>query len=230
MRLYRFTLTLCFIIQISCLSACSNQPRTLSIPSLHKSDEQSFNEEKTLALAQDPRTNFDALRFSYTQTSAYQPWASREHQAGLLLLEAQEEGDFELCLALADAILKNNFTSLLGHFGSASCNLALGNSEESTFHAWVLQGLIDSIRSSGNGETIESAYICYSPTEMRDFVRMLDLLMYRQEYVGTGSKQIERIYAIDTHNDENVTLYFDTSAARLHSFKTNIEAPTLLHK
>ncbi len=205
------------------LSACASNTHNgdpLFTPSLHTYKEDAFQKEKSRVLAQDSSANFNLLRLSYTHTRQYQPWESREHEAGLVLLEAHQSGDFALCITIAEALLKLNFTSLMGHFGGAACYSALGDTNKSTFHTWVLQGLISSIRSSGDGISIDTPFVCNSPTEMRDFVRMLGLLMYRQDYVDSGPKQIERVHAINT-NDENITLYFDTTVARMHSFRTN---------
>lgn len=189
------------------------------MPTLQPNDQPTFEREKARIKEKSPQADFDKLRTSYTRTAQYQPWESREHEAGLLLLEAYEDGDFSFCLRLADAVLELNFTSLLAHFGSAACHSGLGNEQQSRFHAWVLQGLINSIQSSGDGKSSATPFVCNSPTEMRDFIRMLSLLMYRQEYVSTAPRQIEKIHTLDIDSDRNVVLYFDTTAARMHSFK-----------
>jgi hypothetical protein len=211
------------IFSIALLVSCTSRTYTAEeFEALMEEPDKSlvFEKEKNKVVQRDDSADFDLLRSSFLDTPAYQPWESREHQAGLLILKAHEDDDAPLCLALSKAVLENNFTNLIGHFGNAVCYAAIGNTEKSELHAWILQGLIDSIRASGDGLTVESAYICNSPTEMRDFVRMLGLLMYRQEYVLTGPKQIEKIHAVDTITNENKILFFDTSAARNFSFRS----------
>jgi len=211
-----------FFLLAATLASCSNKQYSgteLVIPGINQNTEAKFLEEKERILNQSPDADFDALRQAYVGTDDFKPWDSSEHKAGLVLLEAQADGNLELCITFARAMIKENFTSLLGHFGVASCGKALGYTEEASFHSYVLQGLIDSIRKSGDGLSPETAYVCNSPTEMRDFVRLSGLLMYRQEYHSAGRKQIEAVFAMDTQTDEALTLYFDTTASRMHSFK-----------
>ncbi len=203
------------------LLACSHSPTQnteFTPPPLHPNTASAYEAERARVMTQAPNSDFTRLRHSFTGTDAYQPWDTTEHEASIAMLNAQEDEDYTLCLRLADAILERNFVSLYGHFGAYACNQGLDHTDQAQFHGWMLKGLMDSITASGDGLSEDSAFIVLSGTEMRAFVRLSGLLMYRQENVFSGPRQLEVVYATDPAVNDDVVWYFDTSFARQKSF------------
>lgn len=219
----RISIYLIAIILISCSTACGSHKeysrhQQLSF-ALHTDGENQFKEEKLKVLQRTPQVNFENLRISYTQTKHYLPWDTVEHEASVAMLNAQEDQNYLLCFKLAKAIIEKNFVSIDGHYGAFSCGKSLKNNEAQELHGYILKGLIQSIKNSGDGKSIESAYKTISLTEMRAFIRATGLTMYRQENVIAGAKQIDLIYCLDPISNESISLYFDNTPARMHIFK-----------
>ena len=217
MKKLRSVLCIAFILSI--LLACSHHSVGDYTPFTNPATEQAqqqFEQQKQLILKQDSNSDFNLLRQSYAKTTHFEPWDSTEHQAGLALLDAQAKENFSLCLQLAEAMLERNFTSPLGHFGVYSCGQH-SEHPKADLHFWIARNLLLSIEQSGDGSTVEQAYICNSATEMRDFIRLKGWRMIRAEMVNSGFRQIDRVFVLDKQ-EELVELYFDTTAARLSSF------------
>lgn len=205
---------------IACLaSACGQNTITETIETPEQRSARTalsqYQKQRSLALTNNNDINFELLRQAYAKSELFEPWDMTEHQAGLALLNAQEDGNLPLCLTLARALVDRNFTSLLGHHGLASC---ASDEHHTDLHLWILRGLLTSIEASGDGDSLESPYICNSSTEMRDFIQLKGLLMFRQENIQVGFKQIELAHTMDAETKELIMLYFDLTRSRLKSF------------
>lgn len=218
---------LCIVLSLfSCASPHRYQADS-PLFTLNKDTQSRFEIEKKHVLVQSDKANFKKLRTAFTGTKLYRPWETTEHEAALSMLNASEDENYELCLAFADALIEANFISLDGHYGAFQCNKELGNTARSEFHSYVLKGLLDSIHASGDGLSPDTAYVTLSSNETRAFIRLQGLLMYRQEPLLIGNKQLEHIFIIEPISDEASSLYFDISAATMSVFKQGISAPTL---
>jgi hypothetical protein len=209
------------LIAILALLSCSQTKliQEIEAPELafSRNAEFEYQRQQTLALSRSPSTNFNALRQSFAKSERFEPWNMTEHQAGLAMLNAQEDGELHLCSQIARAILDQNFTSLIAHYGLATCG-TVDEAIDTDLYGWILRGLLASIDASGDGQSAETAYVCNGSIEMRDFIRLKGLLMFRQENIIGSFKQIELAHTMDPETKELHMLYFDLTASRLKSF------------
>ena len=210
---------------LSSVIACSSSPHPKDVfsPTLNPDTQAEYDKERQKVMNGQKDADFTALRMSYTGTKAYAPWDSAEHEAALAMLAAQEDGEYQLCLSLAKAILQKNYTSLDGHFGSLACRQNPSKQEDSDQHRFALEGLMKSIRTSGNGQSPESAFVVISATEMRAFIRFTGLLMYREEAVDLGYRELKKVFVLNPETEESREFFFDTTPARLSSFRQDTQ-------
>ncbi|WP_370980479.1 DUF4919 domain-containing protein [Agaribacterium sp. ZY112] len=212
-----------FALPLFLLSACSQTPHQES-PQV-ASSLNPYEQQVELSKEASNKVDYSLMRLSYSETALYKPWDSTEHEAGLALLDAQAESNYPLCLELSSAILGQNYTSLMAHLGAWSCNKELGNYELANKHRKVLQGLIESISASGDGLSAETAFIVNSETEMRDYIQIRGLLMFRQDSLVKGGKHLRHAWATDPQKASAVIeMYFDISRALF----SKLPKPTLI--
>ncbi|WP_096086697.1 DUF4919 domain-containing protein [Agaribacterium haliotis] len=207
MRIFCLCLTLI-------LFACSQNPNKVEPVSAEDVALNKYQQQIEQIKSDAAHADYTALRKAYSLTALYQPWDSSEHEAGLAILNTLAEDNYGFCLQLSQALLQKNYTSLMGHFGAWNCNKLQGDFDQANFHRQVIQGLMQSISASGDGKQPGSAWLVYSETEMRDYIRLKSLLMFNQEAFIENGRHLRRAWCTDPKNAEAVIeLYFDLSPA-----------------
>jgi len=117
--------------------------------------------------------NFTALRLGFIQTPAYLALMSEAQLLNQDMFKAMDKDDFEACIDLADRALSVDYTSIHSHYGAMVCNIQLGNIELGNHHQWVLQGLVESLRQSGNGRDPNQPFKAISDEEVTGFLRLM---------------------------------------------------------
>jgi len=117
----------------------------------------------------DPaRADYGKLRELFTEDSGYLPYvhltpAYREHHPALFA--ALESKDFKAAIKHAEAILEVNYLDTEAHFFSSQAYEALGNKKLSEYHRQFCDGIMDSILSSGDGSSPQTAIRVITLTE-----------------------------------------------------------------
>lgn len=200
---------------IAGLSGCSSAPTVYEIPDLQTDRSSEYEQQLKKLHDRDPELDFSKLRWAYHSSTHYRAWDTQEHEAGIAMFNAFEDGNHELCIKFAEAILERNYTSLGGHIGAFGCYSATENAAKAALHRYVISGLVESIEKSGDGSTPETAFVTISPNEMRSYLQVKGYTSYRQELVEHGSRYIERIFVIDRATEEHSVVYFDNTASLL---------------
>jgi len=103
------------------------------------------------ARSHDPTLDFGALRHAYAHSNQYAPYDTRQGDAYRSVYESLDKGDYRRVLALVDSLLLTNFVDLEAHMAGTLAAQALRDSSRATFHRWVAEGLLRSIKESGLG-------------------------------------------------------------------------------
>jgi len=117
----------------------------------------------------DPgRADYGKLRELFTEDSGYLPYvhltpAYREHHPALLA--ALESKDFKATIKHAEAILEVDYLDTEAHYFSSQAYEALGNKKQAEYHRQFFDGVMDSIFSSGDGSSPQTAIRVISLTE-----------------------------------------------------------------
>ncbi len=125
----------------------------------------------------DDPADFRELRLAYTRTDAYHPrWVPDDLEKAMLA--ALDRHDYEKALDLATYRLEENYVDINAHDVLSVAYWELDQPELATFHKFVKYGLIDSILSSGDGKTPQSAYVVIDVAEE---AVVLDVLGYEEK-------------------------------------------------
>ena len=146
-------------------------------------DAGSLDDASYLALlervkAGDKTVDFRELRFSYTRTSLYAPYGGDKKER-LKVVEAFKKKNYKAVIKYAEKVFETDYLDLNTHYMCMIAQQQLGNTEREEFHTFVLNGIIDSIVSYGDGRSPETAYEVISTREEEFIITTLGFVTVR---------------------------------------------------
>ena len=156
----------------------------------------------------DPTVDFKELRLAYTDTPAYSPYGG-DSMARKSMFEALKQKDYDKTLANATTMLSANYLDIMGHFGSFVAERELGHADLSVYHRWVFEGLLNSIKNSGDGKTPETAFVVISTEEEYALFNYLGLRPQDQSLIKEKGHNYDRLTALDPQSNQTVVYFFD---------------------
>jgi hypothetical protein len=103
----------------------------------------------------DQSVDFKELRLAYTETSAYSPYGG-DAESRRAMFDAIKVREFDKALQNAETVLAKNYLDIMGHFGCFVSHRELAHADKATYHKFVFEGLLNSIRNSGDGKSEET--------------------------------------------------------------------------
>jgi hypothetical protein len=157
---------------------------------------------------QDQTVDFQALRLAYTDAKAYAPYDGNlsSHRNMFASLKANE---YDKALESATTILSANYMDIMGHFGSFVAHRELGHADLSAYHRFVFEGLLNSIKNSGDGKTMETAFVVISTDEEYALFNYLGLRPTDQALVKEKGHTFDKMTTLDTKTNQSVIYYFN---------------------
>jgi hypothetical protein len=154
--------------------------------------------------------DFTALRMAYAKTDGYMPYGEEEGDKDDAFA-AMKRKDYAEAAKLAEEGLKDNFVDPELHWLCRNAYGSLGDREKEEFHAFVLKGLLDSMRRSGDGSTPAKAVVVISEAEEDALLHDLELRAVRSETVEIGGHAYDKVEAEHLYLKINLstTLYFN---------------------
>jgi hypothetical protein len=156
----------------------------------------------------DKTVDFKELRLAYTETTKYSPYGG-DRTRRKAMFESLDAKQYDKALAAANEILDSNYLDLMAHFGATVSNRELGNAEKSAYHRFVFDGLMNSIRNSGDGKTEETAFLVISTDEEYVLFNFLGMRVQSQALVKGKDHTFDKMTALDTKTNETVVYYFN---------------------
>lgn len=163
----------------------------------------------------DLTIDFKQLRFSYMDSP-------ERHKAKDTSDEEKEmwqllgKKDYKTAIEKADVVLANEFVNLDGHFVEYRAYQELQNGAQSDFHHAVFGGLIKSIIDSGDGQSLQTAYVVISTHEEYVLLNLRGLRPGKQNLVMDHGHSYDVLEAIDPETQKTVTLYFNVDIPFKH--------------
>ena len=157
---------------------------------------------------QDQTVDFQELRLAYANTKAYGPYDGNA-TARRNMFASLKANEYDKALESATNILSTNYLDIMGHFGSFVAHRELGHAELSTYHRFVFEGLVNSIKNSGDGKTLETAFVVISTDEEYALFNYLGLRPTDQALVKEKGHTFDKMTALDPTTNQSVIYYFN---------------------
>lgn len=199
-----------------CLPSCSvpekiagdNTPFDVAASKLKKRRQRSYREELEVVLDQSKEADFTNLRMRFTDTENYVPYETDTPER---VFNALHDENFEKCIEITEQYLRRQFVSLAGHYAAMVCHTELGHEEKSLFHRFVLDGLINSINSSGDGKSAKTAFVTISTDELYSFIQLAGLEVKGQALIHQGGQSYDVMAVKNRATGGEFELYFNVS-------------------
>lgn len=156
----------------------------------------------------DKTVDFQELRMAYTETKSYSPYGG-DRESRNAMFAAIEAKEYAKVLEFATKILKSNYMDLNGQFGAFVANNHLGHAEQAAYHLFVFEGLLNSIQKSGDGKTMETAFIVISTDEEYVLLNYLGLRTTQQALINEKGHNYDLMTALDPKTNQSVQYYFN---------------------
>jgi hypothetical protein len=158
--------------------------------------------------AGDTTVSFKDLRMAYTESQGYAPYGG-DSEGRKSMLAALNDKSNDKALEHAGTILKQNYVDITAHLVSSVAYNELKNSERAKYHRGIADGLIQSILKSGDGKSLETAYVVIATDEEYTLFNALGLRAVSQSLVHDKGHSYDKMDAIDRKTNQTTTFYFN---------------------
>jgi hypothetical protein len=131
------------------------------------------------------------------------------HTANTEGVTAFNAGDYAKALAKGQEIIRHNLANGDGHYLAMVSLKHLEKQEEAAKEKLVVDKILQSILSSGDGKTADTAYFTVSTSEEYFVIRQLGLKPKSQSPVKNGAHSFDEMTVVDKDGKET-TLWFNT--------------------
>jgi len=143
-----------------------------------------------------------------TETAEYNPYGG-DRETRQKMLAALQARQFDQAVELAEKILTANFVEINAHFVAYVANRELGHADKATFHKFMFDGLIKSIKGSSDGLSAETAFVVISTDEEYVLFNFLGLRPSEQSLVTRNGHSFDRMTASNPKTNETVVYFFN---------------------
>lgn len=187
-----------------CLASTQDPPKQSS----EGSAKSSFAALLERVKKSDATVDFKELRMAFTETPAYSPYGG-DRDTRQKMFAALNAKEFDQAIEAAEKILAKNFVEINAHFVSYVAQRELSHVEKATFHKFMFDGLVKSITGSGDGKTMETAFVVISTDEEYTLFNVLGLRATDQALVSQNGHSFDRMTAKDPKTNETVVYFFN---------------------
>jgi Domain of unknown function (DUF4919) len=131
------------------------------------------------------------------------------HQSNTEGVRAFNTGDYAKTLQKAQEIIQHNIANGDGHLLANIALKHLGKPAEAAKEQLIIDKIQESILSSGDGKTADTAYFTVSTSEEYFVIRLLGLRPKSQSPVKNGTHSFDQMTVVDKDGKES-TLWFNT--------------------
>ena len=154
----------------------------------------------------DRNVDFTELRMAFFESSYYNPYSPMLTYRPLWGALAQN--NYAEAIKIAQAVLEKNFVEVNAHMVAHAAYRETGDTERATFHQFMADGLLTSIKSNNDGKTPETAFQVISVSEEYGLIRSLELRPIRQSLINDKGHFLDALVVVDKTNQQS-TVYFN---------------------
>ena len=124
------------------------------------------------------------------------------------LFEAMEVDNWTDCLHRANEALASHYASLNSHYAAMVCSLESGETIQSQYHESVLNLLLESVWSTGDGESIDTAFQVMNTVERNAFIEFHGLEFIKHSLTRRDGQDYDVVTIYDAKKDDTFEWYF----------------------
>lgn len=170
-----------------------------------------------VAQLQSGKTDIDytRLRLSYMESPEYEH-AQDTSDSEKAMMVSLGKRDFASAIQEAENVLASDYVNIEAHLVDSLANQHDGNIQQAAFHRTVFQGLIDSIRKSGDGKSTRTAWVVISVHEEYVFLRFLKYQLSEQSLIGEKGHSYDVMKVKSPSDGTEQTFYFNADIPMKH--------------
>jgi hypothetical protein len=157
---------------------------------------------------QDAAVNFLELRLAYTETKQYNPYGG-DRETRKAMFAALNGKQYDQALLSSEKILAANYLDINAHFGAYVANRELGNADKADYHKKIFLSLLKSISDSGDGKTMETAFVVISTDEEYALFNFMGVRPTAQALIEEKTHHYDKMTVTDPKTQQEVSYYFN---------------------
>ena len=191
------------------ISACTSvQTMQLQSPFEHNKSNTRYNELVNTVKTQSSLAAIAELRQVYVLTDRYKTNAASEKTLNQSLFEAMDAGNWLVCIQKANEALARHYASLNNHYTAMVCSIESGEAIQGQYHESVLNHLLEAVWTTGDGESIETAFQVINDTERDAFLEFHGLEFIKHSITRRDGQNYNVVTLYDAQKDEVFEWYF----------------------
>lgn len=155
--------------------------------------------------------DYQALRYARAELPGYNPYEALADPDKGDLIRAMAGNDLARVSTLANQIIARDYTDIDAHAALAAVLERRGQRPQAAAELAIANGLLASIRESGDGMTAETAYVVIGVAEEYSFLGAVGVQVARQSLVQSARGPVDALEVVNPQNGERRTVYFDVS-------------------
>ncbi|HME57012.1 MAG TPA: DUF4919 domain-containing protein [Terracidiphilus sp.] len=189
----------------------------VALPPAVAAQDQPSEYATLLASLKAGKTDIDytRLRLSYMDSPEYKA-AKDVSKSEDAMTEALNKNDYPAALKHAEAVLESNYVNIDAHYVALVANREMGAMDKAEFHRTVFRGLINSIRSSGDGKSMETAWVVITVHEEYVVLRVLGFRPSGQSLVNQNGHAYDVMKVKRVEDGTEQTFYFNVDIPFKH--------------
>ena len=153
--------------------------------------------------------DYQYLRAVYPKTSLYDPYSSETASVKRDMFAAFEGRDYENGAKLAQRILDRNYLDMDAHMAMSRLYGKDAENEKADFHIKVMSRLLQAVKQSGDGSSLESAFKVLSTEEEYFITAYLGGRVISQELQGDDHHRYDVLTMESGPDNKEEKIYFN---------------------
>jgi hypothetical protein len=151
--------------------------------------------------------DYQALRFAFFETPAYNPLAGMIIQRNLW--GVLNQGNYAEAAKQAESVLEKNYVDVNAHMVAHIAYRELKDEAKAVLHRRWADGLLGSIRSGGDGKSPANAWHVISISEEYAVLRAMGLRPTEQSLINDKGHAYDAMKTVDPQTKAEATYYFN---------------------
>jgi hypothetical protein len=159
--------------------------------------------------------DYTRLRLNYMDSPEYKA-AKDTSKSEDAMFEELDKKDYPAALKDAETVLESNYVNIDAHYVALVANREMGAMDKAEFHRTVFRGLINSIRNSGDGKSMETAWVVITVHEEYVVLRVLGFRPSQQSLVNQNGHSYDVMKVKSIEDGTEQTFYFNVDIPFKH--------------